>query len=380
MTHHSFSVSRRSALKSIGAGLLAYQFSAGSVFAQSGPALHLERAKEVTEYLQEHFWDSKMDLYRAKAGGTDPDFIWGGGVMFSALVGASRYDKRYASIMRKFFKGLEGYWDDKVEIPGYEPGRTGGGGNDKYYDDNAWMVLTYIEAYEVTRESRYLKKAADTLEFVMSGWDEQLGGGIWWHEAHKGGGKNTCANAPAALGCLRLAKFKTGKEAEALVEDGRKVVEWTKETLGAPNGLYNDAINVETKEINHGQLTYNSALMLRSFLALYAHTGKNEYYSEAKKIGEAAEGMLDQKTGMYRDPWKWAHLMVEADFELNRWTKKSKYLKRANTNCDGGYEQWKKEKPDDLITNASLARELWLQVDSETEIGRKFWKEADKLK
>ena len=372
--------SRRSALKTIGAGVLSLPVWSGAAWGQTKGGVSLERANEVMAYLQEHFWDGKLDLYRAKADAGDPDFIWGGGVMFSALVGASRHDKRYRGIMRKFFNALEGYWDDKVKVPGYEPARTGGGGSDKYYDDNAWMVITYLEAYEVTGETRYLKKAAATLEFVMSGWDEELGGGIWWHEGHKGGGKNTCANAPAAVGCLRLAKFRSGKEAAALVEDGKKVVEWTKKTLGAPNGLYADAINVETKEINHAQLTYNAGLMLRAFLGLHAHTGKKEYLDEAKRIGEAADSLLQQETGVYRDPMKWAHLMVEADFELHRWTQKSRFLKRARTNCEGHYERWKEKKPDELIENASLARELWLLVDSETDVGRKFWKESDRVK
>lgn len=98
---------------------------------------------------------------------------------------------------------------------------------------------------------------------------------------------------------------------------------------------------------------------------------------DARKIGEAAESLANGD-GIYRDPWKWSHLMVEADLELYRWTKRNYLLKRAKTNVDQNYESWTEKKPEDLITNASLARELWLMADAGSEIGEQFWREADK--
>ncbi|MBK1881552.1 AGE family epimerase/isomerase [Luteolibacter pohnpeiensis] len=370
-------ISRRRALKTLGTGFVLLNFSGGTAFAQKTKAEEYQkRAFEVMEYIQKHFWDSKQDLYKEKSTEDGLAFLWPAGVMFSALVGACRYDKRFSSIMRKYFEGLEGYWDGNAKVPGYEPVKTSGG-NDKYYDDNAWMVITYLEAYELTKDSRYIKKAAETLKFVISGWDEELGGGIWWHVAHKGGGKNTCVNAPAAVGCLRLAKFSQADDKGVLVEEAAKIVEWTDKTLRASNGLYKDSIVVETKKINDAQLTYNSALMLRAKLGLYSQTKNRDYLKDARKIGEAAESLANGD-GIYRDPWKWSHLMVEADLELYRWTKRNYLLKRAKTNVDQNYESWTEKKPEDLITNASLARELWLMADAGSEIGEQFWREADK--
>jgi hypothetical protein len=37
--------------------------------------------------------------------------------------------------------------------------------------------------------------------------------GIWWHQAHHDGSKNTCANGPAALGFLRLARLANALKA-----------------------------------------------------------------------------------------------------------------------------------------------------------------------
>ena len=361
------------------AGTLTAIFACASLTPASAQApKHQEQAAEVMSYIQEHFWDRKSGLYMSKADGKEPELIWGAGVMFSAVVAAARHDKEYRSVMRKFFEAMDAYWDTKVKIPGYEPARTQGG-NDKYYDDNAWMVLTFLEAYEQTGESRYLKRAEEVLEFVISGWDDKAGGGIYWHEQHKGNGKNTCANAPAALGCFRLARFKKDPDAAKWNAEGEKITVWTVKTLQGENGLFWDNIDVTTGNINKGQLTYNSALMLRNFISLHTRTGQQFYLDEALRVGKAANSFLGGD-GVYRDPIKWSHLQVEADLELWRKTGEDYLKQRAIKNVEGHYEAWKKQPYGDLISEGSLARELWLLVDHETPAGREFWKKSDTAK
>lgn len=365
----------------MGATLFALSASQSSrVSAQPAADGYLAKATEVTTYIQKNFWDRKAGLYANAIDKKEPDYIWGLGVMFSAVVAATRHDTSYKSIMRKFFEGMEAYWDTAVDIPGYEPARTSGNGNDKYYDDNAWMVIMFIEAYEMSGDNRYLKRANEVLDFVMSGWDEEAGGGIWWHQRHEGGGKNTCVNGPAAVGCFRISKFSDDKAAAKRIADGTKIMEWTTKTLRAPNGLFSDAITVATGAINRDQLTYNAAMPLRAYLCLYAITGEDIYLEEAIRTGKAAEGLLDHKTRAYRDPLKWSHLMVEADIELYRWTKDVTYWNRAKTDCDVKYAEWKKSPAPDLIANASLARQLWLVADHETPEGIAFWRKSDRLR
>lgn len=335
------------------------------------------RATEVMDHIQKHFWDEKRNLFYTAIDKHEPDMIWGSGVMFSALVGGSRHDPRYRPVMRKFFEAMNGYWDDKARVPGYEPAPTAGNGHDKYYDDNAWMVLTFMEAYQLTREPRYSKRAEETLNFVLSGHDQEGGGGVWWHELHRDGTKNTCVNGPAAVGCFEVAGFLDGKSSAGLIEQGTSIVEWTVKNLQAPNGLFSDSKNIATGAVNRDQLTYNAALMLRAFLGLYHHTGKPEYLAEAKRIGKAAEGLLDSRNGAYRDAVKWSHLMTEADLQLHRVTKEDYLLQRAIKNGEAHYAAWKAEPPKDLLANASIARELWLLADAETKVGQDFWSAVD---
>lgn len=336
-------------------------------------------AREVMADMRDHFWLAEKGLYARVRGGREPDFMWGCGVAFSALAGGVRHDPAaWRATMGRFFEALDGYWDSKCPIPGYEPAPTAGNGNDKYYDDNAWMVLTFAEAYGLTGERRYLERARETLHFVLSGWDETLGGGIWWHERHKDGSKNTCANAPAAVGCIMLARFAaTPDERNERLRTALRIVEWTDRTLQAPDGLYHDNIRAETRRVNHAKLTYNAALMLRAKLGLHRASGDRKFLDQAVRTGKAADGLTHQGSGVYRDEIKWAHLMVEADLELHRATGDAGMLERARRNAEEWHRRWRERPPDDLITVASIARALWLVADVESAAGREFWRKMD---
>lgn len=339
------------------------------------------RAREVTEEIQRDFWNPQTKRYSEKPGGKNPDVAWAAGVMFPALVGAARNDPdRYRPIMRQYFEGLEGYWDRKQPLGGYEPLPGNGNGDDKYYDDNEWLAIAFVEAYALTGEGIYSRRAAETVKFVLNGWDETyLGGGIWWHEKreNKVREKNTCANAPGAVACLRLARVSQPTEARGLFSMARKITDWTAATLQLPNALFADTKKIEGDGMNRVTLTYNSALMVRAYLGLYQAAGKADDLKNAQRIAVAADTLLDRKTGAYRDHVKWAHLMVEADLALYRTTKEPYLLERARKNADAYYERWKADGPVDLITVASYARILWLMADMETASGREFWKKED---
>lgn len=343
------------------------------------PGRYARQAREVTEHIQKNFFDPQSGVYFRSATERKPDYVWLQGVQFSNLVAAARSEPGiYGPLLRKYFTALDKYWDSKAEIPGYEAAPTRGNGDDKYYDDNAWLVITFLEAYESDRDPAYLDRADETLKFVLSGWDEEGGGGIWWHQRHKDGTKNACSNGPAAVGCLRLAKFRED-EAAALVDRARRIVAWTRGALQAEDGLFDDRRVVTTGEIRRGKLTYNSALMLRALLGLHRATGEEAYLKEARRIGKAADWFLDAKTGVYRDAVRYSHFLVEADLELYRATGEAYLLERAKTNADAFYERWKAKPPGDLISNAAIGRVLWLMAETESDAGRAFWRRSDEM-
>jgi hypothetical protein len=335
---------------------------------QTAPLDYPAAAREVMEHIHKTFYLPDQGLYAHSLKQRHPDYMWGNGVMFTALLGAARHEpKSYRPQLAMFFKAMDRYWDAKVKIPGYEPSPTRGGGNDKYYDDNAWMVIAYVEAFEMTQDRRYLQRAEQTLRFVLSGWDDERGGGIWWHEGHKAGSKNTCANAPAAVGCLVIAKHLPPAKATASVDTARKIVDWTTTTLQAKDGLFADSIHVETGKLNGAKLTYNTALMIRAYLGLYRATGEEEFLRQAQRSAKASDWFLSKQRPAYRDPVKWSHLLVEAELELYRETREDYLLQRALRDVEHRYRTWKHSPPESLIDNASIARVLWLAADAQAE-------------
>jgi hypothetical protein len=326
----------------------------------SKPSAFLPMAREVAQHIQKNYYDPKTGLYIHSLKDRRSEAMWGNGVMFSALVGAAKHEPRvYRPIMNRFFAAMDRYWDARAKIPGYEPWPTRGGGNDKYYDDNQWMVISFLEAYDLTGDARYLARADQTLRFSLSGWDDQLGGGIWWHEQHKDGSKNTCSNAPAAVACLRMAEYRRRDENIAWA---RKIVAWTNVHLQDKDGLFFDNKKVATSAINRDKLTYNTGLMLRANLGLFRLTGEKQFLDEAKRIGSGCDWFVG-KDGAYRDNIKFAHLLVEADLEFHRATGDARALARASRNGQVVYEKWKSNPPQELIEQASIARTLWLLVD-----------------
>ncbi len=334
-----------------------------------------EAARTVMASIQKNCYDQRTGLYFKSQEKREPEFMWGNGVMFSALAAAARNEPgTYRPIMDRFFSAMDRYWDSKAPVPGYEPAPTRGNGHDKYYDDNQWMVISFMEAYDLTRDAKYLDRARETLKFSLSGWDETLGGGIWWHEKHKGDGKNTCANAPAAVGCLRVGRFR---EREEKVLWARKIVAWTTEHLQDKDALFFDNKHATDGKVDQRKFTYNSALMIRANLGLYRETKDAKFLAEAKRIDAACASFVNPKTDAYRDSPKFTHLLVEADLELHRATGDSEILLRARRNGDAAWAKWKSSPPKDLIEQASIARMLWLLSDQESEAGRAFWTKAD---
>jgi hypothetical protein len=335
------------------------------------------KAAEVARYIQANFYDPQRHLYLHEKGGRQAEDMWGNGVMFPALVAAARHDpKIYLPILDQFYRSLDSYWDPAGLVAGYEPSQTLGV-HDRYYDDNAWMAIALTEAYQLTQDERYLKRADQTLCFVLSGWDPQLGGGIWWHEQHRDGTKNTCSNAPAAVACLRLAAFSPEARAAELRLTADKIVRWTAANLQTDDGLFADRMVVATGRVIPGKLTYNSALMIRAMLGMYRCTADKRYLREAVRTGEAADWFVCRRTHAYFDSLKWSHLMVEADLDLYRATKDDRFMRRAIDNGNYWFERFKEHPATTLIDNAALARMLWLIADAQTAVGRSFWKAAD---
>ncbi len=361
------------------AALTAGSASAAPVGAGPKPAGYRQKAEEETDFIQAHYWDASAKRYRPTyptvAGQLQYDVMWGNGVQFSALAGAEREDPaKYRQPLSLFADGLVAYWDPTAPVPCYQAYCSGPGGDDKYYDDNEWMVLGFTEAYQNTGDPKYLKMAQDTQKFVLSGWDDVLGGGVYWKIDHKS--KNTCSNAPAAASALRLDQVTGDREQGAW---GIKITDWTTSHLEDTDGLFWDNVKL-SGEIQKWKFSYNTALMIRAHVLLYQLRHTPADLTEARREADAGlAAWTDPATGSLQkteNSPRFTHLFCEALLRLYDVSHEAKYLNAVRQQAafayryvrdpKGGYrDHWTvvvkdPDAPKSLIENASTARLFWL--------------------
>lgn len=148
---------------------------------------------------------------------------------------------------------------------------SAGGEGDFYYDDNAWICIQQLLGYRNLGKPELLADAEKNLAFLWTGWDDALGGGIYWSSEFLG--KHACDNAPIAIAEL-LAYQITGKE--IYLERGKLLYDWMNAAL-RENDLFSDAILL-TGEISEWKGIYNQATMIYAGSLLYEITGEQTYY------------------------------------------------------------------------------------------------------
>ncbi len=133
-------------------------------------------------------------------------------------------------------------------------------------------------------EQKYLTKSEELWQFILSGYDEKLGGGIYWCEQKKQS-KNTCSNAPASVLALKL--FETTGDS-SYFKWGLRIYNWTKTNLqDTSDYLYFDNKSLSGR-IDKKKYTYNSGQMLQAAAMLCRLTGNKIYLEEAQHIAGSA--------------------------------------------------------------------------------------------
>jgi len=271
-----------------------------------------ERGLEVIEQIRREYYLPKSKLYcdsitpEGKKSG--PSFNWGAGVMLSALNAAAKADPKYKPWLREYADATRVYWNPKGPVPGYDvlPGPKP---VDRYYDDNEWMVLALVETYEILGDTKYLDWAQQALDYVLSGWDDKLGGGIYWHEPKKES-KNTCSNAPAAAACFAVAKYRDRDKYE---DWGGKILRWVTDKLCDPSdGLFWDNIRLDG-HIGNTKWSYNTGLVFRAsamWETMWVRDGGRPLDMRLSVNGPVAH-WFDLTKGAVKDEGRFAHLLVE---------------------------------------------------------------------
>jgi hypothetical protein len=363
--------------------LLAVIASSLSALAAEPPAAPAGTARQwgtaTLARIHEGFYLPQQSLYALEVGaGTKPrpGWIWDASIQLGALCSAARLEPQtYLPQVRSYATALRAYRTMHKGIPGLDvnpPPKP----PDRYYDDNAWISMALLEAYELTKDPKDLALASDAFNFTMSGEDDKtFGGGIFWHEDQTKS-KNACSSGPAMLAAMRFHKV-TG-EAKYLAI-AKRLYDWTRAHLQDADGLVSDSISVPDGKVDGRKFTYNSATLIHSACLLYGVTGEKAYLDEARRVAKASEKrFVRARDGAITGSGKLGVKLVEAylclaeadhDAHWREVVARCLVAVHAQRNAGGGYAQdWNApplaaDKPVRLIDQSAAARGYWVAAE-----------------
>lgn len=212
-------------------------------------------------------------------------YLWPYSGTFSAVnaLFETTQDKKYHQLLdERVLPGLDEYFDTARTPNAYSSYVKSAPASDRFYDDNVWLGIDFTDTYQLTKDKKYLDKAAMIWNFIESGTDDLLGGGIYWCEQKKES-KNTCSNAPGSVFALKL--FKATNDSTYFMK-GKALYDWTKEHLqDSTDYLYFDNVRLDGK-IGKAKFAYNSGQMMQSAALLYQLTNNPVYLEEAQNIAK----------------------------------------------------------------------------------------------
>lgn len=256
----------------------------------------------IRKTLKKCYNSSKHVMYGATDSSNAPA-VWGAASFIEAVAEAYRLYPNDSTIKKAYKDMLTNYLDTyKVEnatinAPSQKYSKityynaTKGGRNDYYYDDNAWICIQLLIGYKQLGDESLLEAAEKNLEFLWTGWDDVLGGGIYWDKSFEG--KNTCANGPVAIAMLLAYQIT---ENEEYLERGTMIYDWMRSKLLDGN-LYIDNINAKTQSKNNWKAAYNQATPIYAGSLLYEITGDETYYKQTKSTVNATISLMFKVEG-----------------------------------------------------------------------------------
>jgi predicted alpha-1,6-mannanase (GH76 family) len=251
-------------------------------------AVYLQNSKDAVQELQT-WYDPSTGLYKTTG-------WWNSANGITALVDYARVSKstEYNSILATTFTVAQ---------------KKNQGFLNKYYDDEGWWALAWIDAYDLTRNKAYLAMAESIFADMAASWDDTCGGGIWWSKDKDY--KNAIANELFFSVAAHLVNRTSGATRRQYLEWGNREWKWFQGTgMINAKGLINDGLNNGKGRsagpacTNNGRTTwtYNQGVVLGGLAELSSANHDQGLRQAAQKIAMAAITQLVDSNGVLHDP------------------------------------------------------------------------------
>ena len=246
------------------------------------------RIDTLNKNIYQYFYDSAKGLYyetnQTKPGEKQHSYLW----PLCALIQAANEEEILQpgrNFMTPVIRAIDQYYTTIAPAPAYQAYVSNEEKDDRFFDDNQWIAIACLDAYNRTKDKKYLNIAKDIYRYMMTGYDNAAGGGLYWKEGDKTT-KNTCSNGPGILVALQLYIITNEKN---YMDTALVLYNWVNKHLQSPQGIYYDNIKIPSLKIDSAYYTYNTGTMLQSNVLLYKITKNKKFLKEAQRIANAAE-------------------------------------------------------------------------------------------
>jgi predicted alpha-1,6-mannanase (GH76 family) len=173
--------------------------------------------------------------------------------------------------------------------------------NQWFNDDDGWWALAWINAYDLTGETRYLDAAKTIFANMQQGWDSVCGGGVWWKKDRTY--KNAITNELFLTVAVRLhLRTPNDRGTGSYLEWAQRSWKWF-QASGMINrqNLVNDGLNNACQNNQDITWTYNQGVILGGLVDLYQATGNKTLLRQAEAIADATLHTL-APNGILQEP------------------------------------------------------------------------------
>jgi predicted alpha-1,6-mannanase (GH76 family) len=172
----------------------------------------------------------------------------------------------------------------------------------EFYDDEGWWALAWIDAYDLTGETTYLRTAGAIFDDMTGGWDNTCGGGIWWKKDRTY--KNAIANELFLSVAAHLANRAADRSRRARYAAwAKREWQWFQHTgMIGPDNLISDGLDAKCQNNHETEWSYNQGVILGGLTELSYRHRQSGVLREAGRIADAVVEKLVDSNGVLHDP------------------------------------------------------------------------------